>query len=301
MYGMPGLTFDVRKSIEGFLKRIEEGRENHRNTESIRRKFERTYRTRDKAHQRAMDLMPLISSSDEPQKSELQSKYERKMTQWSRLSKKADEQAPLVNRTLKFVLPFQRDILQFVQRLPLQAKWQKYRREIENLAIGNHGCWAENPSDSAIDVLEMRLREMLALAPGMHHKRVEGVSPFPTPAGALWKDVTITFTSDHRVDITVFEIRDARNYAEMGFEDRRGGGKPDSAWACLILLAKGAGKIERPANLERPGWTKLEKKIQHTRARLRKVFGIVGDPLQFSKDVGYEAQFKIVLGPSFKH
>jgi len=123
-----------------------------------------------------------------------------------------------------------------------------------------------------------------------------------TPKGSSWKDVSITFIGDYRVQITVLKIRETRNYAEMGFEDRRGGGgKPTSAWDLLRLLAKETGWIRRPKEFNGPQWSKVEKQVQKIRERLRELFGIPGDPLPFRKHLGYEAEFAIKLGDSVEY
>jgi hypothetical protein len=58
-----------------------------------------------------------------------------------------------------------------------------------------------------------------------------------------WKDIEIRFTSEHRVQIFVRDRpRESVNFADMGFEDRRGGGgKPILAWALLIGLSQNDG------------------------------------------------------------
>jgi hypothetical protein len=176
-----------------------------------------------------------------------------------------------------------------------------YRQALVSLDVRARDSWTDPPTTVALEILEMRLREMKDLAIRTQPGKVRRVDPFPMPAGALWKDVAITFIGEHRVQITVLNVTQTRNHAEMGFEDRRGGGgKPDSAWECLKLLAKSRGKIERPSDLIRPGWPKVEKQVQAVRERLRELFSIPGDPLPFRHRARYEAQFEIKLGNSTK-
>lgn len=302
MYDMAGPTFDVRLSIEDLLNRIDQGRKDYKTTQPIRDKFEKIFRTRDKAHQTATDLLPTIASSTEPKKSELHSKYVRKMAQFHRLNKKADYQAPLASQTTKFIRIFRDDFLLFLQRLPLKPIWQEYRHAIEHLSVGILDSWADPPSNPALELLKMRLNEMLELARKTRPDQVTRVQPFATPDGASWKDVSITFLSEHRVTITVLETTDTRGFAEMGFEDRRGGGgKPDSGWECLKYLAEFNGEIARPVDFDRQGWPKVEKQIQTVRKRLRAFFEITGDPLPFRKNRGYATQLTIKLGNSTKY
>jgi hypothetical protein len=147
----------------------------------------------------------------------------------------------------------------------------------------------------------LRLQEMLDLAKQTERKSSERVEPFPTPMGARWDDLSIKFTSDHRVRLTIKQVTQNRNYAEIGFEDRRGGGgKPDSAWGFLRSLAESAGRIEKPVTFKQLGWEKVEKQSQTVRRRLRKLFNIAGDPLPF-EGAAYEARFQITLGRSIEH
>jgi hypothetical protein len=60
-------------------------------------------------------------------------------------------------------------------------------------------------------------------------KMVTPAPPFPTPKGATWGDLTVRFTSDQRVQLTMGTQSETRNFAEMGCEDRRQE-LPDVAW-----------------------------------------------------------------------
>lgn len=57
-----------------------------------------------------------------------------------------------------------------------------------------------------------------ASASGSRDKSSTGslVKQFPTPDGSIWADVTIRFTSDLQVQITVRHSTEVRTYAEMG-------------------------------------------------------------------------------------
>ncbi len=198
--------------------------------------------------------------------------------------------------------PFAKDVSLLAERLPVKPEWKNYRRAIRRLDVRQQNCWCDPPADPALETLEMRLQEMLELANKIQRKQVRRVVPFPTPEGATWKDVTVTFISDHRVQVSVMGVTEPRSYAEMDFEDKRGGGgKPDLAWECLRLLAKWDGKIQRPSDFEKPGWLKIEKQVQTIRARFKELFGIQADPLPFRRGRAYEAQFRITLSKSSEH
>ena len=167
----------------------------------------------------------------------------------------------------------------------------------------DRGSWKDPPASPALETLEMRLREMLGLAVRMRRGRVRRFEPFPMPDGATWKDVSIRFLSDHRVQITVLDVTDTRNSAEMGFADNRGAEKqkPTAAWGCLIQLAENAGTIERPGEFN-TNKGRLEKQIQTVRIRLRELFQITDDPFEpFREAKAYKARFSIRCADSYRY
>lgn len=52
---------------------------------------------------------------------------------------------------------------------------------------------------------------------------------------AKWENVQVSFLSDERVQIAIFDKTYTQNYAEMGFSDGRTG-KPTQAWIFLRAL-----------------------------------------------------------------
>jgi len=124
------------------------------------------------------------------------------------------------------------------------------------------------------------------------------MSPDPPPKDATalaWRDVTIRFISDHKVQATVRgEIQAPLNYTEMGFEDRRDG-RPRAAWDTFRSLAESEGII---ASAHATEWSKVEKRIQEIRERLRQHFGIATDPIPYD-DGAYRAQFRLERSPSY--
>jgi len=109
-----------------------------------------------------------------------------------------------------------------------------------------------------------------------------------------WEAVEIRFLSDERTQVVIGERTEARNYAELGFEDGRSK-KPNLAWQALRFLAESNGIITHPPNGQ--DWTKFEKRVQEIRKRLRHHFRLEDDPLPFTD--GYHARFKISCSPSF--
>jgi hypothetical protein len=239
---------------------------------------------------------------DEPAQSQARGELHRQVSERRKLADESNDLWRQLTETTKFLGHFSDDVFLLLERLPLKPEWDVYRQAVGSLDVRNRSSWTDPPGNSALETLEMRLREMLDLAIRTTRGKVRRFDPLPTPDGAIWKDVSITFTSEHRVQIAVLSVTETRGYAEMGFEDRRGGGgKPVSAWACLKLLAESTGRIDRPADFNGRGWPKIEKQVQAIRARLRALFRIPGDPLPFRKRSYYEAQFKIKLGNSIEH
>jgi hypothetical protein len=113
-----------------------------------------------------------------------------------------------------------------------------------------------------------------------------------------WQDIELWFTSEHHVQIFVRDRpSDSVNFADMGFEDRRGGGgKPIRAWALLVALAHSDG-IYPAAKVS--GDQSIQKGAQKLRDRLEGYFHIAENPLPFLEGTGYKSQFKIRRSPSF--
>jgi hypothetical protein len=302
MYGMGVREFDLIETIVDLLRRIDEGRKIVKETQHISDSFWRVHANRERADQVIQELQLAPIPSDETARNQAQAELDRQVVARQRLRDESHDLWRQLTETVAFTGPFSNDVSLLLERLPLEPKWDLYRRALGKLDVRQRSSWTDPPENSALDTLEMRLREMLDLATPTQRKQVRRVDPFPTPDGALWKDVTIAFISDHRVQITVLGVTEPRSYADMGFEDRRGGGgKPDLAWVCLRSLAELAGVIERRVHFEKTGWKKIEKKVQTLRGRLKELFGIQDDPLPFRERRAYEAQFKVILAKSIEH
>jgi hypothetical protein len=122
-------------------------------------------------------------------------------------------------------------------------------------------------------------------------KTVQGVGSEPIEANATsWTEIEIAFTSDERVEICIGAAgRETRNFAELGFEDRRNG-IPAKAWVMLRVLAEAGGEIPRP--LPGPDRAMVQKRLQEIREKLQSSFGIESDPIPFNGTT-YKASFKI--------
>jgi hypothetical protein len=114
-----------------------------------------------------------------------------------------------------------------------------------------------------------------------------------------WKDLEIVFLGEFRVQV---RDRESLNYAELDFADTRGGkSKPNLSWLTFRQLAESNGQIRIARS--NPKRVQLEKQIQQIRAKLRKHFGISGDPLPFFEEgaqVGYRAEFRVRCSSSYQ-
>lgn len=113
---------------------------------------------------------------------------------------------------------------------------------------------------------------------------------------ARWEDIAFTFTSDHRLEIRVFDESETFNYQDLGLDDRRTGA-PNLAWKTLLALAQGQGDI--PTELSGREWLKREKRIQALRSFMRQLFNLPDDPLPIVEGQGYRPRFHIRRGRSF--
>ncbi|HHT9112198.1 MAG: hypothetical protein HZA47_04890 [Planctomycetes bacterium] len=115
---------------------------------------------------------------------------------------------------------------------------------------------------------------------------LQEVISFPTPPGTQWHEVKISFTDNENVSISVRGGRSERkNYAEMGFKDKKTC-KPVKSWNTLLYFSeKECLKYSQDIK------SKTEKAIQDLRKRLKAYFRIVGDPIVLEH--GYKPVFKV--------
>lgn len=124
------------------------------------------------------------------------------------------------------------------------------------------------------------------------------IRPFPTPEGNSWPDLAIRFTSDFQVEITAAQIKEIRTYTELGFEDRRGkdNPKPDQNWETLRTFAYYRGAIH--STKEAKDWSKLEKCVQTINDRLKPIFGLSENPIEYDRKAKvYKVLLKLTPPP----
>ncbi|MEO8099811.1 MAG: hypothetical protein ABI811_19085 [Acidobacteriota bacterium] len=208
------------------------------------------------------------------------------------------------------------DIASLVWDSAIAGGWWRYASEtpksIFPTRLGHYWVWLDEKQISP----ELFLPERILWRSRLLEVSVAPISA-PTPAPAIntgndlaqitrsrdggfdhttWEHVEITLISDERIRTKVKEEADTLNFAEMGFEDRRNG-KPAQNWAVLLVLARTRGKIsDSTANSKE--WLALAKRIERTRKALCKHFRINGDPIPYTKGVGYVSRFKISRAPA---
>jgi len=113
--------------------------------------------------------------------------------------------------------------------------------------------------------------------------------------GISWEDIKIAFLSDERVQVELGSQGETRNYAEMGFADRRSG-KPNQAWGLVRALAVARGVIPNAAR-DSKDFIAMEKRIERMQKTLRRHFGVSSDPIPLDSSTGYCCRFHIEYAP----
>lgn len=136
-------------------------------------------------------------------------------------------------------------------------------------------------------------------------ERVQGVFPFPTPPGTVWEQVLIEFMNDDVVRIAIGMGADHKDFADMGFVDRRKHGRqPDELWAHFRTLAGEGGRIEwaDPFEVGSHERYKVKKWIGDIRKRLRAYFPTIeGDPfLPYRNVKAYQTRFELRWSESYE-
>lgn len=196
------------------------------------------------------------------------------------------------------------DLRRVLSSLPVEPQQLRgIRAEIEKLSV-----WANVlkhfpplPMQGTYDdllIVKARLAELLEYFP--KRSGMPTLHPFPTPVGAAWNDVSIRFTGDLAAQIAISGVTEARNYVEMGFEDRRKrtptSTSSDSAWSLLREFAKQGGIIRDPQEVRRKTWSSVETGVKHINKKLRVLFGIAGNPIQYHRpEKHYRTKFHVTF------
>ncbi|MCS6242684.1 MAG: hypothetical protein H2172_02315 [Opitutus sp.] len=133
-----------------------------------------------------------------------------------------------------------------------------------------------------IQVTSSARDELDALAEGLLGQAPR--SRFPTPTGARWTDVQITFfttdTYQAKVSVRGSPVR-TLTAADFGMEDKRTK-KPNDQWTLLLGLAGGKGRFDRQLAARMKFTAGKHHKLRLNEA-LRATFGIPGDPVDWTE------------------
>jgi hypothetical protein len=210
-----------------------------------------------------------------------------------------------------------------------EADFVKFKLAVQSIEKQPDGSMLESRDGSINDVVKESITlchvleadgvEPLSKDSGRDTRAAEGGFTRPVPpqpespttvvggkeenwSGTDWAAIEILFLSDERVQIRNGAQTETRNYAELGFADRRiergKTAKPNVAWVTLRTMAEQNGII-RDGTKTGVAWPKVEKRMQFIRKAFRNHFGIAADPVPFVAGTGYQASFKIGCGPSF--
>ena len=109
-------------------------------------------------------------------------------------------------------------------------------------------------------------------------RRAEPPMSFPTPPGAMWREVDIRFLDTQTVAVRVGAATGRFTYAQMGMADGRTA-NPTKQWELLHLLAESHGRIDWG---NRHATRLLKKRVERLVADLRAFFGIEdGTPIEY--------------------
>ena len=163
---------DFIDAISRVLKRIDEGRQTVRQTQSVNDDFWQTCTNRDRTWDRVDELQRKMPFLDESAKVLAQAELDRTLSESDALSNESSRLWIQLNETISFIDPFSKDVLLLSERLPLRPDWDVYREVLVCLDARARECWTDPPENSALETLEMRLHEMLDLARGTQPERL---------------------------------------------------------------------------------------------------------------------------------
>ncbi len=125
-------------------------------------------------------------------------------------------------------------------------------------------------------------RDLASTAP-RKVKTAKPIIKFPTPKGAKWQDVSIHFISNEEVQIRAGNVRDSRNYSQMGFERKKK--EPDVIWGTLKAFALCDGAITWEDKIfdlrKKDAWKNSFVKL---RKRLIDFFDIRENPITYVRE-----------------
>ena len=118
----------------------------------------------------------------------------------------------------------------------------------------------------------------------------KSVKFFPTPPGATWRDVSLSFKDGHTVSVRVRSARGMFNYSQMGMASEKNGA-PTVQWDLLRTFANEYGVLDWSSRQADP---RNKKRREILGANLRDFFRIDGDPFVLTDDgKGWQTRFSV--------
>lgn len=215
------------------------------------------------------------------------------------------EASALVRRGLWSITELESESLEFLRRFTISARSERgHHRDGTRISemVSNWGGTLLERVERAFreSPLWQEYEEVLLMTAGATAVPCDPPekATSETLTETTWHDIEITFLSDLRVQVKVGQQPvQTRNYAEMGFEDRRSG-KPNQAWGLLRAIAQANGFIPNSVR-DSKDFIGMEKRLERMRRTLKSHFQIGSDPLLKEPGKGYCCQFKIGCAPAF--
>lgn len=118
------------------------------------------------------------------------------------------------------------------------------------------------------------------------------VNIFPTPSGATWGDITISFTDGQTVILKCKDITMAATYSDMGMSNIRSG-QPTLIWELLRIFAENHGIIDWRSSAAD---SRLKKRKDRLCQTLKEIFQLEDNPIVWDKKAKqYRLRLTILL------
>ena len=117
------------------------------------------------------------------------------------------------------------------------------------------------------------------------------LKPIAVPPNSRWDELHLV-VDDLELRYVIGVTRGRRGFAEAGFEDQRRGKLPNDSWQLLRKFARhGSRPFEMGA--DEGGRQAAKQKVSKLRERLKRLFGIAGDPIENVAAGTYAAVFRV--------
>lgn len=167
--------------------------------------------------------------------------------------------------------------------------------EIVNLETEKQSIPVDIPKQKPESVMQGETTDILKVKPKKYF------APFPTPEGAKWHEVDISFTDNDHVKIKVRDVVKTLHYSQMGFKHKQTK-KAIKPWNTLRIFAMNNGTVSyRTRNIKNGKTVSIKSErlvtqddVKELKKKLYSEFGIEGNLLPYDeKNAAYKALFQI--------